>query len=355
MFKTHGPALTAGASAAALALLLAGCTTTAAPEPTAGETTPSAESLGTVRFAFDWTPNTNHTGLYVARELGYFDEAGVDVEFLPYNGSYPDTLVDAGAAECGIGFQELSSVNMAAGAHLKSVMATLQHWVTAIGVSAERDDIQSPKDLDGKIYAGFGSATDGPLVETVIRTDGGAGTVEYVALNTAAYEAVYAGTADATIPFETWESIEAELRGTPFKHFEFTDYGVPDNYAVTINCNTDWLDANPELATAFIQALEKGYIYTQENPIAAGDILIAAEPDGFSTEEGIELVHQSQELISSEYMLDESGEFGAMLAERWTALGAWLLDNGLLFDADGTPLTEAPDWNAFFTNEYLAG
>lgn len=355
MLKTHRPALIAGASAAALALALAGCTSSPTPEGTTTETADGTESLGTVRFAFDWTPNTNHTGLYVAQELGYFADAGVDVEFLPYNGSYPDTLVDAGAAECGIGFQELSTVNMAAGAHIKAVMATLQHWVTALGVSAERDDIQSPKDLDGKIYAGFGSATDGPLVETVIRADGGEGTVEYVALNTAAYEAVYAGTADATIPFETWESIEAEIRGTPFKHFEFTDYGVPDNYAVVINCNTDWLDANPELATAFIQALEKGYVYTQENPIAAGDILIAAEPDGFSTEEGVELVHLSQELISGEYMLDGSGSFGSMTSARWAALGEWLLDNGLLFDADGTALTEAPDWDAFFTNEYLAG
>ena len=353
MFKTHRPALTAGASAAALALLLAGCTSTPTPEGTTTEE--GTESLGTVRFAFDWTPNTNHTGLYAAQELGYFADAGVDVEFLPYNGSYPDTLVDAGAAECGIGFQELSTVNMAAGAHIKSVLATIQHWVTAIGVSADRDDIQSPKDLDGKIYAGFGSATDGPMISTVIQADGGTGEFTEIALDTSAYEAVYNGSADFTIPFETWESIEAEIRGTPFKHFQFTDYGMPDNYAVLVNCNTDWLDANPELAAAFVGALQAGYVYAQENPIEAGDILIAAEPDAFSTEEGTELVHKSQELISADYMLDEAGAVGPMTEERWAALGTWMLDNGLLFDAEGTVLTEAPEWGTFFTNEYLVG
>jgi ABC-type nitrate/sulfonate/bicarbonate transport system substrate-binding protein len=351
MIKTPRHALTAGASAAVLTVLLAGCASSPTPAPSESG---AAESLGTVRFAFDWTPNTNHTGLYAAQELGYFADAGVDVEFLPYNGSYPDTLVDAGAAECGIGFQESSTAAMASGAHIKSVMATLQHWVTAIGVGADRDDIQSPKDLDGKIYAGFGSAIDGPIISTVIKADGGTGDFTEIALDTSAYEAVYNGSADFTIPFETWESIEAEIRGTPFKHFEFTDYGMPDNYAVLVNCNTDWLDANPELATAFVQALQKGYEYAQENPIEAGDILIAAEPDAFSTAEGTELVHQSQTLISSDYMLDDSGAFGPMTEERWAALGEWLMDSGLLADADGNALTEVPDWSTFFTNEYLS-
>ena len=30
----------------------------------------------------DWTPNTNHTGLYVAQANGYFEEAGLEVEIV---------------------------------------------------------------------------------------------------------------------------------------------------------------------------------------------------------------------------------------------------------------------------------
>lgn len=341
--------LAAGGAVAAAALVLTACSGDASPGSTEANT-----ETPTVRFALDWTPNTNHTGLFVAQEEGYFEDAGVNVEILPYNGSYPDTLIDSGAAECGIGFQESTSVSMAAGANITTVMALIQHWVTAIGVAADNDEINSPADLDGKIYAGFGSPSEGPMLSTVIQTDGGTGEFETVTLSTSAYEAVYSGTADFTIPFETWESIEAELRGTPFKHFEFTDYGMPDNYAVLVDCNTDWLAENPETAAAFVQALQKGYEFTQENPDEAGDILIAANPDVFSTEEGTELVHLSQEKISGEYMLDESGNFGAMTQERWDALGEWLLENGLLADADGNPLTEAPDWSQYFTNEYLS-
>ena len=42
---------------------------------------PSA-TTGTVRLALDWTPNTNHTGFYVAQANGWYADAGVDLEIL---------------------------------------------------------------------------------------------------------------------------------------------------------------------------------------------------------------------------------------------------------------------------------
>ena len=30
----------------------------------------------------DWTPNTNHSGIYVAKHKGYYDKANLDVEIL---------------------------------------------------------------------------------------------------------------------------------------------------------------------------------------------------------------------------------------------------------------------------------
>ena len=35
-----------------------------------------------ITFVLDWTPNTNHTGVYVAEEKGYFEEAGLEVEIV---------------------------------------------------------------------------------------------------------------------------------------------------------------------------------------------------------------------------------------------------------------------------------
>lgn len=43
------------------------------------------QQLQTITFVLDWTPNTNHTGIYVADKLGYFKEAGIqiDIQQLP--------------------------------------------------------------------------------------------------------------------------------------------------------------------------------------------------------------------------------------------------------------------------------
>ncbi|MBZ5739497.1 ABC transporter substrate-binding protein [Nocardioides mangrovi] len=316
-----------------------------------GASSSGSGELTKVRFALDWTPNTNHTGLYVAIAKGYFEDAGIDLEVLPYNNSYPDTLIDAGSAEFGIGFQDTTTVAIASGAKVESVMALIQHWATAIGVRADDDDIQSPKDLDGKTYAGFGSQSEGKILQTVIKNDGGTGDFKSVTLGTSAYEALYSGKVDFTVPFMTWEGIEADLRGEPMKYFKYTDYGFPDNYAVTVDGNTDWMADHPDVTKAFVGALQKGYEYAQANPDDAAQILIDQNKDVLTN---TDLVMKSQEMLAADYMLDDDGKFGTQTEEQWAALGKYYYDQGLLTDANGDALTEEPDWSTFFTDEYLS-
>ena len=111
------------------------------------------------------------------------------------------------------------------------MLAVLQHWGTAIGVRADRADLRSPRDLDGKTYGGFGAAYEVPKMQAVIRAAGGKGDFKTVVLGTSAYEALYAGQVDFTEPFLAWEGIEAQLRNEPLKTFAYTDYGFPDAYS----------------------------------------------------------------------------------------------------------------------------
>ena len=54
-------------------------------------------------FALDWTPNTNHTGIYVAQQKGWYKDEGLDVKILPYSdANTPDTLVGTGQADFGV-------------------------------------------------------------------------------------------------------------------------------------------------------------------------------------------------------------------------------------------------------------
>src|SRR5690349_15375781 len=267
-----------------------------------------------VRFAMDWTPNTNHTGLYVAQQQGWFTDVGLDVQILPYNSTSPDTLVSSGAAEFGISFQDSFTVSKAAGADIVSVFAVLQHWGTAIGVRADRADITSPRDLDGKTYGGFGAAYEVPKMQAVIKDAGGKGEFKTVVLGTSAYEALYAGQVDFTEPFIAWEGIEAQLRGQPLKTFNYTDYGFPDAYNVLLIGNGTWLAAHPEQAKAFVQAAQRGFQLAADDPAKGVELLEKANPGAFSEPE---LVTRSQQMLSERYLKDESGKVGPQTAAKW--------------------------------------
>ncbi len=341
------------AALAGAVTVVAGCSS--GSDPASSSTATGSSGAGapksTVRFALDWTPNTNHTGLYVAQQNGWFADAGIDLQILPYNTALPDTLIDAGSAEFGISFQDGATVARAAGADIVSVMAVLQRWATAIGVKADRADLTSPKDLDGKTYAGFGGPTEVPLLEQVIKDAGGTGEFTTVTLGTSAYEALYSGSADFTIPFVAWEGIEAEHNGTPMKYFQYTDYGFPDAYSIVVTANRTWLDQNPDTAKAFVQALQRGYRFAADQPDEAARILIAANPGVFADEE---LVTQSQRMLAEKYLKAADSSVGTQTADQWSTYGGFLFDAGLLVGPDGSPLSTAPDYSTLFTNDYLS-
>lgn len=333
--------VTALATVAAVTLGFTGC------GPDAGAAAPDEATI--VRFALDWTPNTNHTGLYVALERGYFDAAGIEVELLPFNQSLPDQLIDAGQAEFGISFQSNFTVAKAAGAEIVSVMAVLQEWATAIAVKAD-GDLTRPADLDGLTYAGFGEPAEQLMMQRVIQADGGDGEFEAVTLGTSAYEALYADRADFTVPFLAWEGIEAEHRGYPLRYFHYTDYGFPDTYNVLVSGSPGWLAEHPDEARAFVSALVRGYEFAVQNPDEAAQILIEANP-GFFTD--TDLVVESQRMLSDGYLTDDAGQVGTQTEETWQRYGRLLVDNGLLDGPDGRPLTTEPDWTEYFTDDLV--
>lgn len=307
--------------------------------------------LQKIRLALDWTPNTNHTGLYVAQQRGWFRDAGLDLEFLPYGSTSPDTLVSSGAAEFGISFQDSFTFAKAAGADTTSVLAVLQHWGSAIGVRGDRSDIATPRDLDGKTYGGFGSPSEEPKMRSVIRAAGGKGEFRSIVLGTSAYEAVQSGQADFTEPFLAWEGVEAQLQGHPFRTFAYSDYGIPDSYSVIVIGNSPWLRDHPDQAAKFVQAAQRGYQLGADDPATAAQLLMDANPGAFTEPE---LVRRSQEMLASTYMEDAEGKVGTQTLERWAGYSGWVYDQGLLTGPDGAPVRERPDFSGWFTDLYLA-
>ena len=303
-----------------------------------------------VSVALDWTPNTNHTGIYVADRLGYYRAAGIDLTILPYASTAPETLVSHGKADFGFSYSAGVAFARAAGADVTSVFAVLQRTALEIGVRADRGDIRTPRDLDGKTYAGFGTPDEKPLLETVIRHAGGTGVFKDVTLNTSAYDAVYRGKADFTLPLATWEVIQARLAGKPLKTFKLSAYGVPSEYSSLIASSNAYLRKNGALARRFLAATTRGYEYAAAHPRAAARILIGMNAQALRQPQ---LVYESADLMAKSYYRDAAGRVGTQTLAAWKGYAGFLYRVGALTDGDGHKLTRPPDYGAYFTTRYL--
>ena len=326
-----------------------------APSPSASPSSP-APSLDlahpdVVRFALDWTPNTDHTGLFVAQAQGWYRDAAIDLRILPYSSLAPEALMATGQADCGISFQDSLTFAVASGARIESVMAILQHAASAVAV-LDDSGITRPRQLDGKTYAGFGYPNEVPTVKAVIKADGGKGVFKVVVADSTAYEALYSHKADFTIPFLAWEGVEAAERGIKLRTFAFTDYGFPDFYQVVIACSNDWLAAHPEVARRFVAVTQRGFALAASDPASAAAMLIAQNPGVFDANPKLP-VDSARFLADGGYLVDASGQVGRQTLAEWTAYSKFLYDQGLLAGPDGKPLAAPPDYAALFTNEFL--
>jgi ABC-type nitrate/sulfonate/bicarbonate transport system substrate-binding protein len=313
--------------------------------------TPALAQPIPVTIALDWTPNTNHVGLFVAEAKGFYDEAGLDVQILPYSDTSAGTLVANHVADFGI----LGSIGLftqgTAGADLVAAYALVQTETGRLVFNADRQDIQRPSDLDGKTYGGFGSAWESALIGTIIRHDGGRGDFETVTLGTSAYEALANGAVDFTLEVSTWEGVKAERDGPAQRAFRYADFGVPDQHTNFIGTSSGYLADNAATAKAFITASRRGYEYAVANPDEAADILVAANADAALDRAFVRASLQA--LIDGDYLQAEDGAIGTIDPAKMEAVGTFLFEAGILKDGNGAPVTDKPDFTSYYSNAYL--
>lgn len=299
-----------------------------------------------VTVQLDWTPNTNHIGIYIALANGWYDEAGIKVKVLPYNDVNPDTVVANGKADVGISFPPNLVFSRAAGLDIESIAAVLQTNVTELAV-LDSSDIKRPRDFDGKTYAGFGLPFEEPHITTVVKADGGKGDFKTATLSTAAYEALYAKRADFSEIYTAWEGVEAELRGIKLRTFRYSDYGVPDFPGVVLVAKESNVKKKQETLQKFIAATKRGYEYAAKNPEAAAKVF--TDYVGAETFPEPDMVRLSILKLSSA-MLASNGTWGVHDANEFNAYIDWLLGTGVVVDAKDKKVSELSG-GPLFTND----
>lgn len=304
----------------------------------------------TVRLQLDWTPNTNHIGIYVAIANGWYEDAGIRLEILPYGDTNPDTVVANNRADVGVSFPANTLYSRAAGLELTSIAAVVQSNVTELTV-LDDSDIQRPRDLDGRTYAGFGLPHEAPQIRAVIQADGGTGDFDVATLATFAYEALYNRQADFTNMFVTWEGIEADLRGVELRSFRFDDYGLPDYPSVVLVARTAAIEADADKLRTFLEVTRRGYEFAAANPDEASDLFMAELPGAFPDPE---LIYRSTRMLA-DYFVADGRPWGEHSASDMQGYIDWLIENELVVDGSDN-LVESPDdlpGGPLFTNELL--
>ena len=288
-----------------------------------------------ITFVLDWTPNTNHTGLYVAQDKGYFDDAGLEVEIVQPPEDGAEMLVGSGKAQFGVSFQDsmLPAV--------EAVAALVQHNTSGI-ISLKGNGMDKPKGMEGKTYATWDLPIEKATLKTVVEKDGGDFSKVKLIPSTVTDEvsALQSKQVDAIWVFYGWAGVATEVAGLETDYFAFKDIDpVFDYYTPVVVGNIDWMQQNATQTMRFLSALKKGYEFAIDHPDEAADILLKAAPELDST-----LVKASQQYLSKEYKADVE-KWGYMDPERWNAFYNWINDNDLF--------EEKIAENTGFTNDYL--
>ncbi len=327
---------------ACMAFSLCACGNTATERNSDATAEKSTKNSKTITMVLDWTPNTNHTGIYVAQEKGYFKEAGLDVSVIqpPDNGA--TDLVASGGAEFGIDFQDTLAAAFSSDSPLPvtAVAAILQHNTSGL-ISLKKKGIDSPGKLEGHSYATWDSPIEQAVLKNVVEKDGGDfSRVKLISTYVEDIIAALHADIESVWIYYGWDGVKCDMEGLSTNFLPFADMDSTfDYYSPVIIGNNDYMKKNPDTTKAFLSAVKKGYEYAAGNPSDAADILLKAVP-----ELDEKLVQKSQEYLSKQYIAD-AAQWGEIDANRWNGFYQWLNENKLV--------DNALDENAGFTMDYL--
>lgn len=315
---------------------------TAAPSTAPQPTSAGAAAVDSVKAGLDWTPNTNHTGLYVAQSKGYYHDNGLNVEIVQaQEGGTVEQLVAAGKLDFGISYQEGVTLARVEGLPIVSIAAIIQHNTSGFA-SRKDENITSPRDFEGKKYGAYGSPTEQAVIKGLMECAGGDfSKVQFIDIgSTDFFVATERGDIDFAWVFKGWTGAEAEQRNIPLNIVMMNDqHCIPDYYTPVLITSEKMISAHPDVVKRFMAATSAGYQFTIANPSEAADMLVAAAPE---LDKG--LVQRSQEYLSKQYQAD-APRWGEQRTEVWHDYAQWMADRKLI-----AKMIE-PD--KAFTNEFL--
>lgn len=315
---------------------LAGCSNKQAKQ----KTTP-------VTVVLDYTPNTNHTGLYVAQQKHFYKQHHLKVKIVQPPESGADGLVAAGKAQFGVSYQDTMAPEMSGKKQLPitAIAALIQHNTSGL-MSRQADGITSPKKMVNTRYATWNLPIEQAMIKNMVNHDGGQyNKVKLTPGNfTDEVAALKSKKVDDIWVYYAWGGINAKVQNYAVNYFNFRKLNpVFDYYTPVLVGNNTYLKQHPKVAKAFLAATEEGYQYAIKHPTSAAKILENKVPE-FKQGKQAKLVEASQKWLSNQYQADAK-QWGYIAPKRWNRFYTWLNQEKLVT----TPIAK----NHGFTNQYL--
>jgi putative hydroxymethylpyrimidine transport system substrate-binding protein len=321
----------------ALGLGLAACGEKS--EDVSGET----QSLS---LTLDFYPNPDHAGIYMAQKLGYFDEAGLDVNITaPSDPAAPLKLVGAGRSDLAISYEPEVVLAHEQGLPITAVAAIVNRPLTSM-IWLANSGIKGVGDLKGKTVADAGIPYQEAFLKTILaRAHLTLSDVKAVNVGFGLLPALVGGSAEAMLGgYSNVEGVDLRERGKQPVVTPVDKLGVPIYDELVLVANSKKLEEEPEAIRLFIAALARGTVAAAERPNEATQAVLEAN-DALEPKLTKAQVEATLPLLNPN--VDPRQPFGYMNTQDWENFVGWMRDNELI--------EQLPKASELLTNAYLPG
>lgn len=286
-----------------------------------------------LKLALDWTPNINHIGFIIAKELGFYNQQGIDLEILnPIDDNYtmtPGKKLELDIADFAIApFETVISlnnkVNKVNQVQAMAIYAILQKDLSCIA-TLKSSNITSPKMLDGKTYASYMARYEDHIVKEIIKNDGGEGDLNIIYPDKLGiWNTLLSGKADSTWIFDNWEGIEASSKNIELDKFTLADFNIPYGYSPVVLAKKENITQHKMLYSKFVKATQKGFLFTKNNISESIEIL-----KHYVTEYDLKNIDLEKSIYFSIPHFGDKSDCGVIKQERVSSFLKWVVDRGL--------------------------
>lgn len=302
-------------------------------------TTVGEDELIPMRLTLGFIPNIQFAPIYVALEKDYFTEAGFDVTLEYGNEADAVALIGAGEQTFAIASGEQILLARAQGLPVIYVAAWYDEYPVGV-VSLTEERTRVPENLAGATV-GLPGLFGASYIGFIALLDAGGLTENDVTMLSIGFnqvEAIATQQAQSAVIYLANEPVVLRSMGYEVDVIRVADYmQLVSNGLVT---NEKTLAENPEMVSAFIDALLQGIADTVENPIEAYDISKSYVENLADAETDIQ-----RKVLAESIALWQTDPLGYSEPAGWINMQQVLLNMGLL--------TEPLDLEKAFTNDLL--